>query len=164
MIDPIPNAKTMVVWQYDEGEWFSWGHGELRKWERRPLHNGKKNFWWSEGRRGHEIEIRRMTLDPQLGFFATVEEALDRWIKFHMKKFGTSEEESLDSVIKSITASLDCAKGDYEWVSRNTMQDQCTKLLRCDFLMKSLTEQIAAAKERRALLTSTKPLPQGRDL
>jgi hypothetical protein len=51
---------------------------------RRPLHNGKKNFWWGKAGNswwgdcnGREIELRRLTIDPQLGFFVSEQEALD---------------------------------------------------------------------------------------
>jgi hypothetical protein len=70
-----PNTKTTVVWQVADGG--------LRKWVQRPLHNCKKNFRWAEGGmwwgdcQGREIELRRLTIDPQLGFFASEQEALD---------------------------------------------------------------------------------------
>jgi hypothetical protein len=71
-----PNTKTTVAWQVV-------GLG-LRKWVQRPLHNGKKNFWWSVGDlwwgdcEGHEIEVRRLIIDAELGFFASEQEALGR--------------------------------------------------------------------------------------
>jgi hypothetical protein len=149
-----PEHNTKIVWQHVEGG-RAWDHGELRKWEQRPLHNRKRNFWWSLSF-VTEIELRHVTIDPKVGFFGTVEEALDSLITSRVKTLAISEKEYLDSLIEHLAFDLrhwnECSRR-----AQKAKPPRSDDLPKYEFLMKSLSEQIAAVNERRAFLARSNP-------
>jgi hypothetical protein len=129
----------MVVWQLTDGE--------LRKWVQRPLHHQKRNFWWCDVA-GGEIEIRHVAIDPQQGFFATEEEAIDCFIGYHTKKLEYWEnrrEKYLETPrIKESGIYYHC---DQWGMSLGNYDDHIA----------FHTKQIIAARERRATLAGARP-------
>jgi hypothetical protein len=149
----VSSPKRKVIWQFADGE--------LQKWEQRPLHKGKKNYWWSFGSGGWlwaDMEVRAIEANPERGFFASITEALECFLTFHTKRFAITEESVLDWLLKRLVSRRTVLLDGVKRINTEGWHGSCPYehfLDWRDFEIESLTEQIAAVIKRQASLQGT---------